>query len=266
MVRYYFGVPDWRRRARRIALGVAVALAGLAAGTALRTRAAYVAGLVVVFVGLWYGQPALKRLLVPAPWQPDAWKYAPLRRALDPADADRWLDVGCGTGRSLVGLATAADPEDGPARPGEGTAAGSAASLAGVRVTGVDGFDGRTLLGDDAHRTERNAAAAGLDATAVRGDADRLPVRTASQDVVTACRLLSDLPDETAERAVREARRTLTEDGRFGVLEAVGVGERPDDPLDRWRAVLADGGFELTEGGTIRQGGSRYVYLAATPA
>ncbi|ESP88534.1 class I SAM-dependent methyltransferase [Candidatus Halobonum tyrrellensis] len=264
---YYFGVSDARRHGRRVAVGVGVALAGLAAGTLVATRPAFLVGLVAVFVGLWYARPALARLLVPAPWQPEAWRYAPLRHALDPEGADRWLDVGTDTGRSLVGVATAgaAPPDDTPPDP----ETDRAAALAGVRVTAVDAF-GTTLRGDAARLAERNAAAAGLDAAAVRGTADCLPVRADSQDVVTMCGALSDLTDG-AERAVAEARRVVCDDGRVGVLEPVegggpSVGTGGDDPLDRWASLLADGGFDVTASGAVSRAGSRYVYLVVEPA
>lgn len=263
MARYYFGVTVSRRDGRRIAVGVAAALAGLVAGTLVATRAAYVAGLVAVFAGLWYAQPALGRLFVPAPWRADRWRYAPLRHALDLEDADRWFDVGCGTGRSLVGLATAGGaPASTDERAPGGSAVEGGASLSGVEVTAVDRFDGRRRFGDGARRAERNAAAAGLDATVVRGDPERLPVREGARDVVTLCRAPGDR--EHTAGTVREARRVLATGGRLGLLAPAEAGDS-DGPADRLEALLADGGFDVTASGTVGRGGTRYVYVVATP-
>lgn len=248
MFRYWFGVYHWRRRLRRVGVGVAVALAGVALGTAVATDAAYVVGLVVVFAGLWYGQPALKRLFVPPPWGAERWQYAPLRHALDLGGTDRWLDVGCGTGRSLVGLAG----EDG------------ATAVEGTCVTALDVFDSRIILGNGARLAERNAAAAGLDVDAVRGDAGRMPVRSDSNDVVTACRVLHDLPREWAEATVRETRRVLDEGGEFGVLELSATHEATADSLSYWESMLEDGGFEVTVSGEVSRGDSWYCYLVGT--
>lgn len=260
MPRYYFGVSDARRHGRRVAFGVGVALAGVLAGTFVGTPPAFAAGLVAVFAGLRYARPAFRRLLVPAPWRPDAWKYAPLRHALDLEGADRWLDVGSDTGRSPVGVAVA----DGSSPAGDGIDTAGRAALAGVGVTAVDAF-GRTLRGDAARLAERNAAAADLDAAAVRGAVDRLPVRDGSQDVVTACCALGDLPAGRRERALREARRVVRDGGGFGVLEPAGT-RRGGDDLDEWTATVEEAGFEVTASGAVRRRGSGYVYLVAAPA
>ncbi|QLG27244.1 class I SAM-dependent methyltransferase [Halorarum halophilum] len=249
MFRYWFGVYHWRRRLRRIGAGVAVALAGVALGTLVGTDAARILGLVLVFGGLWYGQPALKRLFVPAPWQADGWKYAPLRHALDLEDADRWLDVGSGTGRSLTGVATSGAGSD---------------ALSATRVTALDVFDSGVILGNAAGIAVRNAGAAGVDAEAVRGDATRLPVRTGSQDVVTACRVLHDLSRPDAEATVREARRALDGDGQFGVLELSATHEATDDPLGYWESMLEEGGFAVGASGEVSRGNSWYCYLVCT--
>lgn len=78
---------------------------------------------------------------------PDRWKYRALREAVPYADAERALDVGCGTGRSLVGLA--------PAVPDT------------CRLVGLDVFDNRVILGNGPALARRNAAVAGLEANRV---------------------------------------------------------------------------------------------------
>ncbi|ERH14045.1 MAG: hypothetical protein J07HB67_00007, partial [halophilic archaeon J07HB67] len=154
---YYFGITDARRRGRRIAAGLGVAAVGAAAGAAVATDTAYVVGLGAVVLGTWYAQPAAKRLLVPAPWSPQRWRYAPLAEGVDWAGVDDWLDLGTGTGRSVVGPAPAVDD---------------------VRVTTLDSFDDRRVAGGP-ERARRNAATAGLDTTPVRGDTTRLPLQVA---------------------------------------------------------------------------------------
>ena len=269
---YWFGVYHWRRRFRRIGIGVAVAVVGAAGGSVVATRPAFVAGLALVTGGLWYAQPALKRLLVPSPFSPQRWKYAPLAQGIDwdgtgpavgndatagdPAagDAnaargrpvDRWLDLGSGTGRSLVGLAEHV-PD-------------------GCRVTAFDPFDSRVILGNGARLARRNAARAGVTVEPVRGDAGRLPIAADSHDAVTACRVLHDLSRENAERTVREVRRVLRPDGQFGVIELGATHEETDDPLDYWEGLLGDGGFTVVASGRVERGRGTYYYVICEPA
>jgi SAM-dependent methyltransferase len=215
---YYFGVYHARRRGRRIAVGLALAAA----------------------LGTWYAQPAAKRLLVPAPWSPQRWKYAPLVEGIDWEAVDDWLDLGSGTGRSLVGPAPAVDD---------------------TRVTALDPFDGRVIAGNDPERARRNAATAGLDATPVRGDAARLPVATGSQDAVTACRLLHDLSRGDAEATLSEARRVLRADGTLGVLELAATHEETDDPLGYWSELVTAAGFTIVASGSVERRDETYFYV-----
>ncbi|MEZ3114520.1 class I SAM-dependent methyltransferase [Halobaculum sp. MBLA0147] len=246
MFTYYFGVYHLRRRLRRIGIGVGVAAVGAAVGTLLATDVGYAVGLVVVLGGLWYAQPAAKRLFVPAPWVPDRWKYAPLARGIDFEDADRWLDLGAGTGRSLVGL--------GDVVPEETT------------VTAVDSFDDRVIRGNSPDRLRANAATAGLDPHPVVGDAGRLPIAEDSQDVVTACRLLHDLSRPAAVSALAETRRVLREGGTLGVLALPSIHDEAaadeyDGPLDYWIETLEDADFRVTESGTVERHDQTYYYL-----
>jgi SAM-dependent methyltransferase len=75
-----------------------------------------------------HGATAAGRLLSPPPWALDREPYAALASALPFARADRALDIGCGTGRSLVGLAPSV-PES-------------------CRVLGLDVFDDHIILGN----------------------------------------------------------------------------------------------------------------------
>ena len=78
--------------------------------------------------GVVHGATAARRLLSPPPWALNREPYATLASALPFARADRALDIGCGTGRSLVGLS--------PSVPDSCT------------VLGLDVFDDRIILGN----------------------------------------------------------------------------------------------------------------------
>ncbi|WP_254547180.1 class I SAM-dependent methyltransferase [Halomarina pelagica] len=244
---YYFGVYHWRRRLRAIvlgALGVAVATA-LAVGSRSRFRR-----LLAVGLALWGGRTgwrAASRLARPAPWRLDRGKYEAFAAELPLDAADRVLDVGCGTGRSLVGMAPALD---------------SAAT-----VVGLDVFDDRVILGNAPTLAARNASRAGLDAAVVRGDAARLPVADGSIDVVTACRMLHDLPAPAARRALAEAHRACAPDGTLGVLELPITHDGSTDPATYWRELVTEAGFTVTTVTELeleRERG-RYVVVVAEP-
>lgn len=245
MFDYYFGIYHARRRGRRIAVGLALAAGGAAGGALLATDAAYVVGLGAVVLGTWYAQPAAKRLLVPAPWSPQRWKYAPLAEGIDWDAVDDWLDLGSGTGRSLVGPAPAVDD---------------------ARVTALDPFDGRVITGNDPERVQRNAATAGLDATPIRGDAARLPLTTDSQDAVTACRLLHDLSHADAETTLSEARRVLRADGTLAVVELAATHEETDDPLSYWSKLVTAAGFTVVASGSVERRDETYFYVIGEPS
>ncbi len=239
---YYFGIYHWRRRFRR----VLVAGGLVAAGLVLWVRGGVLsrgAGLILAAVGATRGAGPLDRLLSPPPWQPDRWKYRALREAMPYGEADRALDVGCGTGRSLVGLA--------PAVPSD------------CRLLGLDVFDDRIILGNGPALARRNAAEAGPDAEIVAGDAAALPVASESLDVVTACRVLHDLPREAAESALVEARRGLGPDGTLGVLELPIPHDTEAEPLGYWTGLVADAGFAVEEARELEAGS--YYLIVATP-
>jgi ubiquinone/menaquinone biosynthesis C-methylase UbiE len=203
-----------------------------------------VAAAALVLAGAKRGAGPLNRVLSPPPWLPDRWKYRELGAEMPYADAACALDVGCGTGRSLVGLA--------PFVPAD------------CRFVGLDVFDDRVILGNGPSLARRNAAQAGLDAEIVAGDAARLPVAAESQDVVTACRVLHDLPKDAAASALEEANRVLSSDGTLGVLELPIPHETAADPLDYWEALVADAGFRIETAREVQAEG--YYLLVATPA
>ena len=242
---YYFGLYHWRRRFRRVASALALAATSLLLWR--RGRRTRPAAAVLTLAAAKRGYTPVRRLLSPPPWTVEREKYDALGRALDPADADLAVDVGCGTGRSLVGLA--------PWFPDDCT------------VVGLDVFDSRVILGNGPALARRNAARAGLDVEPVAGDASRLPVGDDRADAVTACRVLHDLPRADAERALAEARRACRPDGRLGVLELPLTHDADADPLDYWTRMVEAAGFDVRRADPVTDDGgeTEYVVVVAEP-
>jgi SAM-dependent methyltransferase len=245
---YNFGVYHWQRRFRS-ALSVLGAL--IAAGMLWRTsssRHLRVTALAVTLGATIRGERVLRHAFSPPPWVVERYKYDALAARLPFERADRILDIGCGTGRSLVGLA--------PHVPDS------------CRLLGLDVFDDRVILGNGPTLAQRNARNAGIDATPIVGDAARLPLTTDSQDIVTACRVLHDLPASDADQALREACRVCTPDGVLGVLELPITPDDDDDPEEYWRSRVSEAGFEIERVERLRRkrGDGRYVIIVATPA
>lgn len=223
---YYFGLYHWRERGRRLLFGGAAALCGAAlARSDRRSWPRALTGSIAVIWGVLTAGQAVTSLLSPPPWVLGRDKYEALAAELPLSDAVRLLDVGCGTGRSLVGLAPAV-PE-------------------GCSVAALDTFDDRIILGNGGRLAERNARLADLDAGALCGDAARLPIADGSIDVVTMCRVLHDLPAEAAPRALEEARRVCTPEGRVGVLALPYPHGDDAEPATYWRTMVADAGFDI---------------------
>lgn len=221
---YYFGLYHWRERGRRILLGVAAIAAGIRSVNR-RGRLVAALGAIAALWGVSTVGSAVRALASPPPWVLDRGKYEALAAELPTSGADRLLDVGCGTGRSLVGLATAVP--------------------ASCSVVGLDTFDNRIILGNGGRLAERNARIAGLDAAALRGDAARLPIDSGTVDVVTMCRLLHDLPAGAADRALEEAYRVCASDGYVGVLALPYPHDEDADPATYWRTAVSKAGFDV---------------------
>jgi hypothetical protein len=245
---YFFGVYHWRERLRRIAVS-ALLLAASAVAFRRGRRAVRAVAAVVAGGALYRGGDAARRLLSPAPWALDRGKYDALASLLPLDDVDRALDVGCGSGRSLVGLA--------PHLPD------------GCRIVGLDVFDDRVILGNGPGLARRNGARAGTDVSPVAGDASQLPFADDAFDVVTACRVAHDVPEGRRAAAFAELRRVCADDGTVGLLELPITPEGVTDHEAYWRGCLEDAGLTVERAATVerrRRSGEPYVAIAATPA
>jgi len=134
---------------------------------------------------------ALAALDVQAQLPPIQRLHAWLIEQLDPLPGMHVMDVGCGTGEDVRGLAVSVAPT--------GTA------------TGVDPSE--TMLAEARRRGE----AARNPARYLKGSADRLPADDASLDLVRSERVLQHLTDPVA--AVEELARVLRPGGRIGLID-----------------------------------------------
>jgi SAM-dependent methyltransferase len=245
---YYFGLYHWRERSRSLLL----TLCGLALAAVLRrspARGARLLGLVVALGSVGRASRPLSKLLRPAPWALERHKYDALAAELPLEGTTRLLDVGCGTGRSLVAFAPHLSE--------------------GCSVVGLDVFDDRVILGNAPALARRNAREAGMDVAPIRGDAARLPLAEGSRDVVTACRLLHDLPAEDHDRALEEFRRVCAPDGVLGVLELPIVPDGVEsDAESYWRERVEGAGFSVRTTKRVERtrGGEPYVVIVAEPS
>ncbi|MBP1987163.1 class I SAM-dependent methyltransferase [Halolamina salifodinae] len=243
---YYFGVYHWRKGLRAAAAVVAAAmLAAVAARLPSRSRlltAVAAAGFGIA------GATGIESLLHPRPWSLNRRRYEALAAELSLDDADSLLDVGCGTGRSLVGLAPAIGDD--------------------CTVTGLDRFDDRIILGNGPKLARQNAGKAGLDPELVAGDATGMPLDAGSHEVVTSCMMLHDLPEGTARAALEEMGRVCAPDGRVGLIELPLINDERPVSADFWQELVADAGLEIETVRTLPWPGGEgdYTVVVATPA
>jgi len=245
---YNFALYHWRRRLRTMLSALAVVLPAEVFRRRSESRCIRLVATAALFGGTVRAGTATRRLLSPPSWVFNRRPYATLGRALPFGRGESALDIGCGTGRSLVGLA--------PSVPESCT------------VLGLDVFDARVILGNGPALARRNGRAAGLDVTPLVGDAARLPVATDSQDVVTACRVLHDLPATDVGPALHETHRVCAPEGVLGVLELPII---PEDttagPEKYWPDRVTQAGFTVTRVERVgREGRAEpYVLVVATP-
>jgi SAM-dependent methyltransferase len=241
---FNFGLYHWRRRLRRLLLGLVAVGAGLIVRRcAQRRRDGGLLALVLVGWGAHTAVRALRTMLSPPPWHLDREKYDALAAMVPLDSAETVVDVGSGTGRSVVGLAPAIGPE--------------------TSVVAFDVFDDRIILGNGPGLVRRNAAEAGLDVDPVRGDAAHLPFATDSVDVLTFSRVLHDLSKADAQAALADAGRVCGPDGTVGVLELPLPHDEGVPPDQYWHDLLVEAGFTVTDRRSLD--GSYFLY-AATPA
>lgn len=247
MAAYYFGVYHWRRRLRSGLSAIAVfCLAALFRHRS--SRLASVLAAVLATGATVQGTRVLAGLFSPPPWAIERYKYDALAAKVPLEAAGHLLDIGCGTGRSLVGLAPHLS--------------------ASATVLGLDVFDDRVILGNAPALARRNGQLAGIDVTPLVGDAARLPISTGSQDIVTMCRVLHDLPVAAVDPALCEARRVCASDGMVGILELPLTPDGIDrDPEVYWRERVLGAGFDVEKLDRVDRRGhdEPYIVIGATP-
>lgn len=243
---YYFGLYHWRERLRSVLVGCCSLLVLTLLRRLTSSKGLFALAGMATVPALARAATAGSKLLRPPPWALERYKYDALATELPFEGKSRVLDIGCGTGRSLVGLAPHLSEDS--------------------SVIGLDVFDSRVILGNAPLLARRNAHRAGIHVVPVRGDAARLPLTEDSQDLITACRVLHDLPDDDHERALREIHRVCRSGGTLGVLEIpVAPGQR--DPETYWRERVEQAGFSITQVKRVpRKGdGEPYIVLVAEP-
>lgn len=244
---YNFGFYHWRERLR--SLGIALGMLLLATVLWRREkRGTRTVAIMVALASVFRGVRPISKLLIPAPWALERHKYDALAAELPFEEVSTVLDIGCGTGRSLVGLAPHI-PES-------------------CSVVGLDVFDDRIILGNAPLLARRNARKAGTDVAPVRGDAARLPLTAESQGIVTACRVLHDLPEESGAKALREIHRVCSPRGVLGILELpITPEETETDPETYWRERVTGAGFSVETVKRVerKRGGEPYLVLRCRP-
>jgi ubiquinone/menaquinone biosynthesis C-methylase UbiE len=194
-------------------------------------KLALAAGAGVGAVALWW-----RRNPSACPYNQRFWVEAPhpfitrerLREALEPADGERVLEVGPGTGYYAIPVAQWLEPSG-----------------------RLDVFDIQREFLD---HTMRSAAERGLDnVSATQGDAQSLPYGDYTFDAAYLVSVLGEVPDQDA--ALRELRRVIKPGGRLVVGELFGDPHMVTEKALRRRADAAGLRFE-------RRVGPRFGYFA----
>ncbi|MFB6254291.1 MAG: class I SAM-dependent methyltransferase [Halobacteriaceae archaeon] len=206
-------------------------------------------------IAILFGIKALQRisrisssLLAPPPWNIHREQYNILYQNLSFESGDSIVDLGCGTGRSVVGMASYLPVS--------------------YELVGIDVFDSRVILGNRPSVTLWNAKKSNADVSVVTGSIDNLPIRDSSQDIVTTSRVLHDVDAQSAIQAIQEAYRVLDTDGQFGVIELPHTHGSDSDPIEYWATLLENNNFEVQTIHTIPPDTTEdisYIVLIATP-
>lgn len=242
-MRYYFGLYHWRRHRMAVA-ELLVSVVAVLATLAIGPRYSVVLLLGALALGV-HAVADLRTLFKPSPWHVDRDRFDRLAASLPLDTAGTVIDLGCGTGRSFVGLA--------PHLPAES------------RVIGVDRFDDHVILGNSPGLAERNAREAGVDVEVVTGDATALPFETDAADVVTISQVLHDLPEPAIRSFLREARRICHPDGSIGLVELPLVNDETAVSPEFWREAVETTGLTVTSMETVPwKGGQSKAIITAS--
>jgi SAM-dependent methyltransferase len=244
-MRYYFGFYHWQRHRLQLLgtlIGLVTAAIGLAVGGIAGIGATVAGGGLAVL-----SARGLRVLFKPSPWNLDRDRFDRLAALLPFESADTVLDIGCGTGRSVVGFAEHLDH----AR----------------NIIGLDPFDEEIILGNSPSLATRNAERAALDLEVLRADGTEIPIATDSVDVVTIVQVLHDLPEAAANGILDEAARICRPDGRVGIIELPLVNdEKPVGP-EHWRTATEATGMQVENFETVPwKGDMQKVILTARPS
>ena len=152
----------------------------------------------LVLGGLWYWTSKNSKLKL----------RDDLVEGLDLKGDEKALDVGCGRGLLLIGLAK---------------------KLTKGRVTGVDIWSSEDLSGNSKEATLANVKAEGLSADKVKietADATSLPFEAGSFDVVVSGICLHNIPDSAGRAcAISEIYRVTKAGGKIAIFDLAKVGE-----------------------------------------
>jgi ubiquinone/menaquinone biosynthesis C-methylase UbiE len=182
----------------------------------------------VILIAGWTGKrglAGLRLLFKPRPWEVQRAKYELLNDSLELETAGTVLDFGCGTGRSLVGIAPHIDPSS--------------------TTIGIDRFDDQIILGNTPHLASKNASKAGLDTVLLKGDGRELPLADNSMERIVVSQVLHDLPESTTTAILSELARVCTPDGRLGLIELPLVADAKEVQASYWPDRLTRAGFEV---------------------
>lgn len=243
---YNFGLYHPRKWLRPILGATIVLTVAIAAWKKTKKLPVRLIALLAGATSVGFAADAASKLLRPPPWQVDGEQIDNLMKYVSFDQGNRILDMGCGTGRSLVGLA--------PHLP-------SSCSIAGL-----DSFGTEVIFGNAPTRTRSNTRRAGLEASIVVGDAAQSPFVDGSHDVVIISQVLHDLPTEEASQILEECLRVCATDGTLGLIELPLVNDKVSVPAEYWAAVVRESGFDVE---TVEyypwKESQRYVVLTATP-